>query len=182
MPRRRRRFGRGQDLYPEAGQAGCARSCLSSSRRQSRKHPVVPFDVGFVARETGFVLRFVDGFAVDEPTEPPAAGRSVSSRVFDHDLNRRGGPCDEGAVDAGQWRMFPSQFGEYRAIRERQRSVLIGLHRLSTFPEHAPELVQAEDLCATGDQFAIGGIRRGILTPKIGEPSSSASSGCEQRH
>ena len=35
------------------------------------------------------MLRFVDGFAVDKPAEPPTAGRRVSLGVLDHDLNRR---------------------------------------------------------------------------------------------
>ena len=41
------------------------------SERISRENQVVPFCVGLVAGEIGFMLRFVDGFTVDEPAKAP---------------------------------------------------------------------------------------------------------------
>src|SRR4051812_28352760 len=50
-----------------------------------------------VARETGFVRCFIRGLAVVELSKPPAAGRGVSHRILNHELDSiLGRSCDEG--------------------------------------------------------------------------------------
>ena len=58
------------------------------------KDEVASFD-RLVAGEAGFELRRVGSFAVFELSKPPATGRGIFLRVFDHKLNVRGGSGHE---------------------------------------------------------------------------------------
>src|SRR5271165_4699711 len=55
---------------------------------------VASFD-RLVAGKAGFKQRRVRSFAVFELSKPPAAGRGIFFRVFDHKLNVRGGSGHE---------------------------------------------------------------------------------------
>jgi hypothetical protein len=91
-----------------------------------------------------------------------SAIRSIFFRVLDHDLNCRCGPADEGAIDPSEWHVFPCELGEYRAIRERKRSVPVLRHR-NDVTENAPEFVQTRFM-RDGDQLplAVAGARPAV--------------------
>ena len=82
------------------------------------------------------VHRLVGGLAVVELSEPPAAGRGVSSCVLDHELNPvLGWPGHEGLETAKGFGAFlqrdvtPGEAGNDGAVRVRKPLFPVGLDR-----------------------------------------------------
>src|SRR6185437_3793253 len=108
---------------------------------KSREDEIMIAGMGLVTGEACSVLRLVDRLAVDEPAKAPAAGRGVFVRILDHDLNRRGGAGDKGAVNTGHRHMLPGQLSQDRSIREWRYPLSIGLQG-DVVAKHAPEFIE----------------------------------------
>src|SRR5512144_2824486 len=95
---------------------------------------VASFD-GLVAGKAGVVHRLVGGLAIVELSEPPAAGRGVSSGVLDHELNVRGGAGHERVGTAKdpvvllRRDVTPGEPGDDCAVREPTLPLPVGLDR-----------------------------------------------------
>ena len=143
------------------------------------------------------VLRHhVDGFTIAKLSEPPAAGRGVFSRVFDHELNVRGQAGDERLGMAKDFIIFlrrditPREPGNNCAVRERKCSISIRLDRY-VVAENGAYIVETALFMGYGNQSPIAVTRWKFAAedksaPVIGarcrECYSSADAHCHSRY
>src|SRR5271165_5119721 len=122
------------DLVLQSHDSSLFMGSPSYSRCIMSEDKVASFD-RLVAGKAGFEQRRVRRFAVFELSKPPATGRGIFFRVFDHKLNVRGGSGHERLRTPKDFVVFlgrditPGEACDGGAVRERQLSLAVCLDR-----------------------------------------------------